>query len=202
MLNRWKKKIEKFFNPIGKALSKTPASPNTLSILGFLSMISSAYFIQSNDLCLGVFFILLSGLLDLMDGLVARMGGKVTKFGGVLDSVLDRYSDAVLYIVLIYRGYVSEIWGLLALVGSLLVSYSRARIEAVGVNMSGVGFLERPERLLIIMTSLVLYNFDLTFNPIEVASMIIAILTQVSVLQRVYHGYRVLKEKEGDEKVS
>ncbi|MHA1505777.1 MAG: archaetidylinositol phosphate synthase [Candidatus Asgardarchaeia archaeon] len=200
LLNRWKKKIEKFFNPIGKALSKTPISPDTLSLLGFLSMLSAVYFIYLGNLSMGVLFILLSGLLDLMDGLVARMKGKVTKFGGVLDSILDRYSDAVLYIVLIYGGYVSEIWGLLALIGSLLVSYSRARIEAVGVKMSGVGFLERPERLLIITISLILYHFDLMFNPIEVGSIIIAILTQISVLQRVHYGYKVLKEEKMDER--
>ena len=104
---------------------------------------------------MAVVFLLASGFCDTLDGIVARTFGQTTVFGGFFDSVLDRYADAAVYAAIIIAGLcnganLGRSRRLAALSGSILVSYTRARAEAVGIKMESVGFAERAERMLIL----------------------------------------------------
>ena len=201
MLNKWKKRFEKIFKPIGRGIAKLPISPNALTLLGLAVSLISGYFIVRHDLTLGVIFLILSSALDMFDGLVARIKGRVSKFGGVLDSMADRYEDGILLISLIYGGFVDLLWGLIALLGFLLVSYSRAKGEILGLKMSGVGILERAERLLIIILAIIITIIYPTleiagFSVLNITVILLAVVAHISVLQRVLFIKKKVEEPE------
>lgn len=138
--------------------------------------------------------LLISGFCDALDGALARIYGETTLFGGFLDSLLDRYADAFVLCGIILGGLCHPFWGLTALTGSLLVSYVRARAEAKGVEMEAVGVAERAERLLI----LVIASF-LSIVWLEALSwgvIVLAVLANLTVLQRVIHFYKASQQKE------
>jgi archaetidylinositol phosphate synthase len=137
--------------------------------------------------------VLISGLLDAVDGVLARSTGKVSAFGGFLDSISDRYSDAVVLSALILGGLCQPAWGLAAIVGSLMVSYARARAEASGVGMAAVGLAERAERMLILAIATFAAIFRLELLGWGVA--LLAVLAHLTVLQRVSHFYGEAKKR-------
>ncbi|HID28961.1 MAG TPA: CDP-alcohol phosphatidyltransferase family protein [Desulfobacterales bacterium] len=124
------------------------------------------------------------GFFDVMDGAVARLTGKVTPFGGVLDSVLDRYVDFIIFMGIIYAGLAkfaglsSWFWGILALAGSLMVSYTRARAEMAGSGKLAVGIGERGERFLILAIGSLI-------NRTNYAVVLIVFLTHLTVIHRL-----------------
>ncbi|MGQ4832496.1 MAG: archaetidylinositol phosphate synthase [Candidatus Asgardarchaeia archaeon] len=201
MINKWKKALERLFSPIGKALAKLPITPNFLSLLGLFSSIIAAYFIIINDFLLSVIFILVAGFFDMVDGLVARTKGQATKFGEVLDSVLDRYSDGIIFVALIYSGVVDAFWALLALLGSFITSYSRAKGEIMKLKMSGVGLIERPERIILICVGLLTLVYlpisFLGYSIFDLLMIVIAVLTNLSVLQRMTYIRKKLESSQG-----
>jgi len=127
----------------------------------------------------------LSGLFDATDGLMARIYGEESRFGAFFDSVLDRVSEIVIYWAAIYSNLVDWSIGFIALSGSLMVSYSRARAEELGSKMKGVGIAERPERLLILAASAFL-------NQLNIGALLIAVLSIVTLLQRIVHARSTL----------
>jgi len=168
-------------------------TPNALTIMGVVaSCISALCYIswRTNRLFLPLAgaLILLSGLIDAIDGVLARSTGRVSVFGGFLDSVSDRYSDAVVLSAIVYAGLCHPAWGLAAIVGSLMVSYTRARAEAAGVKMAAVGFAERAERMVFLaLTSVAAYyNLQILFWGVVV----LAVVAQFTVLQRAAHFYK------------
>ncbi len=173
-------------------------TPNAVSVLGALAAVASAVLYWAAQysvsyLALAAVLLLVSGFFDALDGVVARLFERVTVFGGFLDSMLDRYADALILIGLVIGGFADVFWGLLALMGSLLVSYSRARAEAAGVKMETVGLAERAERILI----LVVASFvSLVWGPALWWSVVLlAVLTNLTVVQRVVYFRRGLKKK-------
>jgi archaetidylinositol phosphate synthase len=133
-------------------------TPNRVTIIGFiLSILAAAsYAITTTQqplfLLAAVILLLASGFCDTLDGILARTYQQSTPFGGFLDSMLDRYSDALVLAGVIISGLCNPIIGLFALVGSLMVSYSRAKAETTGIKMESIGLVERPERMLILAT--------------------------------------------------
>jgi archaetidylinositol phosphate synthase len=126
--------------------------------------------------------VLVTGFFDALDGALARLTEKVTPRGGFLDSVLDRYSDAIIVVAIVYSGLCNIVWGIVALAGFLLVSYSRARVEAYGIKRFAVGFADRPLRLLLLATAFFMENWlPRIMNYVIIA---LAILTHLTVLQR------------------
>jgi archaetidylinositol phosphate synthase len=140
--------------------------------------------------------LLFSGFCDALDGVVARLYGKATVFGGFLDSVLDRYADAAVYIGIIVGGLCDPLWGMIAVIGSLLVSYSRARAEAAGTKMESVGLAERAERMIILLGASLIAIFWQPTAVMNVAIFILAVLSNFTVLQRSLYVYRKSKKKE------
>lgn len=179
-------------------LVRAGLTPNAITVIGFiLSLLSSMLYLVSWNRQLTVpaagIVLLLSGFFDALDGAVARLSGRATPFGGFLDSVVDRYSDAVVLTAMILGGLCETFWGLLALVGSLLVSYSRARAEAAGVKMMSKGLAERAERLLLIaFLSLASYAW---LPILGWGIILLALLSHFTVLQRAYYFRKVANEQ-------
>ena len=208
MLTQFKKKIQEMLQTEAKIAHKIGLTPNGISAIGFALSIASAvsYALVAPDslwlLLLAVFFMLASGFCDTMDGIVARTFQQTSAFGGFFDSVLDRFADAASYVGIIIAGlcttaFGNYYWGtivaLAALISSMLVSYTRARAEVIGVKMESVGIAERAERMLILAVASVIAFFWLPALGYGVA--IIAVLSTITVLQRVLHVYKELKKE-------
>jgi archaetidylinositol phosphate synthase len=175
-------------------------TPNTVSAIGLaLSLLSAAAFAlalgQPLLLLLATILLLASGFCDTIDGILARNYNQASMFGGFFDSLLDRYADAAVFAGVIIGGLCSLAWGLAAFAGALLVSYSRARAEAAGIKMESVGLAERAERMLILATVSVIAIFWLP--ALEYGIILLAILSNLTVLQRGLHVYNSLKKKGG-----
>ncbi len=169
---------------IGAHVARTGLTPNQLTVLGLVLNAVVAVALALGQLQLGGVLLLVAGAFDMLDGAVARATGKVTRFGGVLDSVLDRYSEALvlggllIWIVRADLGVVPVLLCYATIVGSLLVSYVRARAEGAGIPLTQ-GFFARPERIVVLAVGLLLAR------PVAIL-WLLAIATNVTVLQRVW----------------
>ena len=189
-MTKLKRRVQSWMAAEAGAAHKLGLTPNHVSAVGIMLAMASgfAYWLSGGDrvlLTVAPLLLLASGFCDALDGVLARLYGEATTFGGFLDSLLDRYADAAIYCGLILGGLCDLTWGLIALVGSILVSYTRARAEAAGVPMETVGLVERAERLLIIVCA----SFINLFWPeaLRWSIIILAVLTHITVLQRVIH---------------
>ena len=195
--SRLKKKFEEIVAGGVGPLASMGLTPNALTVMGLLASMGSAWAYlnwRADHLYLvaAACLILLSGLLDAFDGVLARKTGKVTRFGGFFDSVADRYSDAVVLGAIVVSGLCDPLWGMVALIGSLMVSYARARAEAAGVAMIAVGFAERAERmiLLVAVTLGAYYRIEVLGYGI----MVLALIANLTVVQRVAHFMGEVRE--------
>jgi archaetidylinositol phosphate synthase len=199
VLTKLKKKVQEMLSVEARFAHRLGLTPNTISIAGILLSIlaAAAYAFGKEEpllLIAAVVLLLASGFCDTLDGVIARTYQQATVFGGYLDSLLDRYADAIIYAAIILGGLCDVSWGLAALAGSLLVSYSRARAEAAGIKMESVGVAERAERMLILAAaSLAAYYW---FPSLNWGIIILAVLSNFTVLQRGLHAYCWLKKKE------
>ena len=200
MLTKLKKKVQTILTTEAKAAHKIGLTPNKLSstgiVLAFLSALAyTAWQTNTLYLLLATVLLLLSGFCDALDGILARLYHETTAFGGFLDSLLDRYADAMVYAGIIISGLCDPLWGLTALIGSLLVSYSRARAEATGIKMESIGLAERAERIIILATATVTAAFWQPKTAMNAGIILLAVLSNLTVLQRSLHVYRKLKKK-------
>lgn len=188
MLDKLRPQVKVLLDPLAERMD---INPNIITVAGLLVSVIAAYFFGTGSLLLGGIFIALSGFVDILDGAVARKNNSTTPFGGVLDSTMDRFADAFILIGIIYGGFCNWFIGILALHASITVSYIRARAESEGVKCN-VGFAERPERLVILMIGAFIGYF---YNPIimYIAVILIMVLGYVTVIQRLYHTWKQLK---------
>lgn len=210
VVGRIKEQFKRAFSPVARVVAKSRIPPNALTLLGPVVATLAAWMYFQQQLALALLLLLLSGFVDALDGAVARVTGKTSTFGGVLDSICDRYSDAIVLFGIILGGWVSSFWGIFAIVGSLLVSYARARAEAAGVTQLGIGIAERPERLIIIMVVTLLQYFSIVGilitpplffgldNWIAYGVILVAILAHITVLQRTIAAYQALSRMDSE----
>ncbi len=194
--SKLKKRFEGVVAAGVKPFADAGVTPNMVTVLGILVSFASAacfyYGASSPSLLLAAgALILLSGLFDAIDGVIARTTGKVTVFGGFFDSVSDRYADAVILTGVTLGGLCNPIVGFAALIGSLMVSYTRSRAESAGVAMAGVGIAERAERMIILAAATFAAVFWL--DALNYGVIIIAVLAHFTVLQRAQHFKRNAK---------
>ena len=197
MLTILKKQVQQLLSSQAEIAYSLGFTPNVISAIGLVLSVSSAaaYALALNCswlLLLAAVLLLSSGFCDALDGIIARSHNQATVFGGFFDSILDRYADAIVFSGIILGGLCDIHWGLAALFGSMLVSYSRARAEAAGVKMESVGIAERAERILILLAASVIAFF--WFPSLNLGIAIIAVLSNLTVVQRVIHAYNVLKK--------
>ena len=200
MLTKLKKKVQAWLVAEAKVAHKIGLTPNKISFMGItLALFSALTYVLWQTNMLYLFFatilLLLSGFCDALDGVIARTYQKATPFGGFLDSLLDRYADSIVYMGIILGGLCYALWGLMALIGSLLVSYSRARAEAAGIKMESIGLVERAERIIILaLTTIIAFLWQAQTQAVmNVGIILLAILTNLTVLQRSVHVYKKLK---------
>jgi CDP-diacylglycerol--glycerol-3-phosphate 3-phosphatidyltransferase len=176
--------------PITSLLQRLHVTPNMISALGALLNVVAAGLVMADQLLwAGVVFVFAS-CLDMLDGSLARLSQMVTPFGAFLDSTLDRASEGVVLAAIAYHlakeGHPIDVaMVVLALLGSLLVSYTRARAEALGLQCK-VGIMSRPERVVLIAAGLF-------FNILPYVIYILVALTGFTVVQRVVYTYRQLR---------
>ena len=182
--------------PLGRALAKTGLTPNMITALGLAGALGASVLIARGEFLAGGILMLAAASLDMMDGIVARATGRVTTFGGIFDSLADRLSEAaVLASVLFYfssRGEREEtILVFVAMVGSLLVSYVRARAEAAGLRLRD-GLFTRPERVIVL-------GIGLIIDQMRIVLWILAVLANLTVLERLVAVWRQLRGRETGE---
>ncbi len=171
--------------------------PNAITLAGFLFALIASACIASGRLLLAGILLLFSGILDVLDGAVARNTNTVSPFGGFFDSVLDRYSDlfVMLGILLFFLRIHDSFFVMLAgatSVGVAAIPYARARAEAEGISCKN-GLMERPERLILLV-------LGLCFGVLPIVVVILAVLTHVTVVQRVLFVRGAMKNPGFDKK--
>ena len=182
--------------PAVKLLAKTPVTPNIITWFGFLLTLGAAALIVTEHLFAAGFVVLIAGFFDILDGALARHTNRTTHFGAVLDSTLDRLSEAALFlgILVLYARDQSVNQILLvgaALLGSQLVSYIKARAEAVGLECQ-VGLFTRAERVIVLGLGLLLSHLN---NALVIALCIIVVLSFFTASQRLLHVWRQTRTK-------
>jgi phosphatidylglycerophosphate synthase len=192
MLLGVKKFSEKLLLPLGKKLTKIPA--NIITSFGLLfSLLAFFGFIFQNIIFI-IICLFLVEFFDQLDGVIARLQGP-TKLGAFLDSTLDRIGDFFFFFGIILGGYTDVFIGFITLVGAFLTSYTRAKIEALGVpNLYGVGLLERTDRVLIILIGSILQIWFPT--AIWWTMIFLAIGTNITAIQRIVYAIKKFSKKE------
>src|SRR5713101_5824703 len=175
----------------GLALSKI--HPNVLTFIGLLINIWAAFLFGAGKFRWAGVVVIGAGLFDMVDGRVARATSQVTRFGGFLDSVLDRYSDLALYIgLLVYYAGINRFFYIvltaIVMTGSVMISYTRARAE-VTIPKCKVGFLERPERVVLIIIGAL-------FDRMAPVLWVIAVLSNLTVIHRMIYTWQEAKQLE------
>jgi len=181
--------------PVVRLLAKTPIAPNAVSWFGFLLTVGAAALIITEHLLAAGFVVLIAGFFDILDGALARGTNRTSQFGAVLDSTLDRLSEAVLLlgILVLYAREQSAVGILvagLALLASPLVSHIRAKAESLGLECQ-VGLFTRAERVIVLALGLLLSQFD---YALIAALAIIVVFSLITVTQRLLYVWRQTKK--------
>ncbi len=171
-------------DPTGAFLNRVGLTPNAITLLGLVGTTVGAYVISQGEMTKGGIILLLSVLVDALDGTMARLRGESSDFGGFVDSVSDRYAEFItfgglLYFFLTQENYAGVVVSFAATAGSVLVSYVKARAEGLGFTAK-VGILTRVERYIVLIPLLV-------FNQPFIAVAVIAVLGNITALQRILH---------------
>ena len=185
-----------FTEPAVTVLEKTHITPNAVTCIGLLITIIAAVLVALSHAFAAGWVVLFGGLFDMLDGALARRTNNVTKFGGVLDSTLDRLSEAsVLIGIAVFYVNQHSAWGVavvgLTMISSQLVSYIRAKAEALKINCE-TGIFTRPERVIILAIGLLLSRFT---NVLLIALIIITVLSFVTAGQRLFFVWKKIKSE-------
>jgi archaetidylinositol phosphate synthase len=191
MLNKFMERLNSAFLSLGRSMAKVGFSPTAWRFVGLtfalLSGITYAYVASAGQL-LGGLLIIGSGFFDLVDGAVAKVTNKISKRGAFLDSTLDRVGEVAIYTGILLSGFSRPLWVLLALSFSLLVSYTRARAEALGTSLSGIGIGERSERLLVLAILSIV-------GLVDYGVILVAAIAGFTFLERTYRASVSLGER-------
>lgn len=185
-----KARVRDSIQPMGQALAALGLTPNLVTLLAFLLNGFVAVVLATGQQTLAGALLLPVAALDMLDGAVARATQRATRFGAFLDSTIDRYVEAIIFLALLVvyapgGDALTNVAIFLAAVGSLMVSYTRARAEGLGLRCE-VGLLPRPERIIILALGLM---SGLTV----LALWLLALLTNFTAAQRIWHVWRVTK---------
>ena len=191
MLNNLRDILKPTLEKIGKAFASTGLSPNFWTMVGFVFAIISALVYGLGlefGLIIGGILLLVSGFFDMIDGQVARVTGKTSQKGSYLDSMFDKIAEVAIFLGLLVGGYAEPYLVMLAITLSLLVSYARAKSDALNIKLQGVGIGERAERLLVIAIIGII-------GYMEPAVIIVVIIAGITLVQRMIVTAKNIKEK-------
>ncbi len=177
----------------GRLLGRSGITPNAVTVIGLILTISVTYALATGHLVIGGILVLLTSAFDMVDGALARATDQKSAFGAFFDSTIDRYSESLILLgLLIYFDRQSGTgWEVplvyVSIVGSLMVSYTRARAEGLGFD-GKAGLLQRPERV-------ILLSLGLIFGWTALVLVVLAILTNLTTAQRIYYVWRQDRER-------
>lgn len=193
---RWP--VYNLIEPVTQWLVRRGVHPNLVTVAGFVATVVAGVLYSQDHVRTAGFFVLFGGLLDIFDGRVARVSGLASKFGAFFDSTLDRISEIAMYLGLmtLYNNYgaaLADRWMIyvitLALGGSLMVSYTRAKAEALGFDCS-VGLMQRAERIVLLGLASLLFGLSWNGAVLSVLIVVVAALTNVTAVQRIVWVFR------------
>ena len=191
-------KVYPIIDPLTRFLINKGVHPNLITTSGFVITVFAGFLYGADHVRTAGFFVLLGGAHDIFDGQVARESGLQSKFGTFYDSVLDRISEVAIYIGLIslYNQYEMSLLNIgmiyliaLAMAGSLMISYTRAKAETLGLDCS-IGLMQRAERIVLLgLGSLV---FGLSWDGLVISGIIVifAVLTNATAIRRIIWVYK------------
>lgn len=187
-------------NAFARWLDSIGVTPNMVSFAGFGLTVGSAVLLATGKLAIGGGVLWVAAMLDMVDGTLARLGKGESKFGAFLDSTLDRYSESITFLGLAFfyanqgdaQSHLLAIF--LTLIGSWAVSYTRARAEGLDIECN-VGFLQRPERLVILIAGLIL-------GLVLPVLWFLAVMTNITAGQRIYEVYVRTSNRQENQPVS
>src|SRR5581483_5629560 len=187
------KVVGSIINAIVRWLALSRIHPNVLTFIGLMINIWAAYLFAAGSFRWAGVVVIGAGLFDMVDGRVARASNQVTRFGGFFDSVIDRYSDLALYMgLLVYYASINRFFYIVltavVMTGSVMTSYARARAENT-IPKCKVGFLERPERIVLIIIGAL-------FNRMAAVLWVIAVLSNWTVVHRMIYTWQEAKRLE------
>lgn len=186
---------------LGRICVRLGFKPNYITAVSFLSAIVSGIFFWRGEWLWGIFWMITTSFTDMLDGSTARAGKMGTVFGGILDHVSDRYGEFFILAGITLSGRVHPGWGLFALFGMIIASYTRAAAESMGkIDNCAVGIMGRLEKfILIIIGSLLEYFFSEGAFPrsgwLELALIVVGITSYITSIQRMVFTYKVLGDK-------
>ncbi len=190
MLNNLRDTLKPALEKMGRGFASTGLSPNFWTVvgLGFAVLSAIVYGLGVEfGLIIGGVLLLVSGFFDMVDGQVARVTGKTSKVGSYLDSMFDKIAETAIFLGILVGGYADPYLVLLAITLSLLVSYARAKSDALNVKLQGIGIGERAERLLVIAIIGII-------GYMEPAVIIVVIIAGITLIQRMIFTSKNIKE--------
>jgi CDP-diacylglycerol--glycerol-3-phosphate 3-phosphatidyltransferase len=196
LTNLARARAQSLLNGLAQLFVGLGISPDALTVAGFLGMCAISVVIAAGYEPAGGVLIIVAGAFDALDGTLARLTGRVTRFGAFLDSTLDRWAEGVLFLGIVYRSVslhddITTYLAVVALIGSLLVSYTRARAEGLGASIKD-GWFTRLERIVVLVAGLILTAW-VGQIAMTVALAILAVFTNLTAAQRILAAKRVLK---------
>ncbi len=179
----------KILSPFTRLLTQWGVSPNSITLAGLSITVLAALAFTAGYIRLGGVLVLLGGLCDTFDGAIARSTGKTTRYGAFYDSVIDRYSELVMFFgitahFVLVKDYLTVIAVFFAMCGSIMVSYTRARGESLGYKTE-VGIMQRAERIVLLGAGALFH-----ITALKIAIWLIAVLANLTALQRIRHVYK------------
>lgn len=190
--------VYRLIDPAVRWMVRRGIHPNLITTFGFVCVVGAGYLYHLDHVRWAGFFVLLGGMWDIFDGQVARVSGMASKFGSFYDSTLDRISEIVVFVGLLslYNSYgreLADVWMVYvivaALAGSLMVSYTRARAEGLGLDCK-VGLLQRPERVVLLGLGSLAFGLDFDGAVLKGVIVVVALLTNLTVVQRIAWVYQ------------
>jgi len=177
--------------PIVRVIARVGLTPNMLTVIGLLLNVLVAAVLARGSLTLGGVLLLLAASFDALDGTLARLTGRQSRFGAFFDSTLDRYSEGVVYGGLLFHFLEQEaraeaLLVYAAIIGSLMVSYARARAEGLGIECK-VGLATRADRLLVLAAGLIV-------GWVNLVLWLVAIFANLTAVQRILHVWRAVHD--------
>ena len=173
--------------PISRLLARLGVQPNLLSMIGFFAALAAGAVVAAGYISYGGWLFLLSGPFDALDGALARTAGLESRFGAFLDSFIDRYSEAAVLFGIVcwstfHDRHIIALLSFLTVIGSLMVSYARARAEGLNISCK-VGLFTRLERFIVL-------TLTLLTEQLLIGLVVLALLSNFTALQRMFHVYR------------
>ena len=192
--NESRGRVKKVFEPIALAMGRVGLTPNGLTLIGFGISIAGALLLVAQLWVIGGIVVFVGGAFDMFDGTLARATGKVSPFGAFMDSVFDRWGEAVVYLGIAWGAVLADadtvaILATAALGAAFMVSYTRAKSEGLGfspgIGMAAIGVMPREIRLIVLSMGLIVAGATANLTILSAALAIIAIGAVITVIQRI-----------------